>query len=225
MAVNVLLSFMEGFLSFISPCILPLLPVYFSYLAGIAGDKDEKNYKNNILIYAVVFVVSFTVVFVIMGAAATTVGMILQNNLPYLRKASGIMMIIFGLYFLGVFKLRFLNREKRLDIVSSHNKVLATALFGLVFAFGWNPCSGPLLISALLKAANSNTVIDGMLLLLAYSVGLGIPFILTAVLFDKLKTTIEFISRNSKTVRFIAGVILIIAGILAYTDSLATIFV
>lgn len=212
------LSFIEGILTFISPCILPLLPVYVSYLAGTVSGEENKAGR---VINTAAFVMGFTVVFVLMGAAATTVGFFLREHIDMFRKFSGVVMVLFGLFFLGVFRLPILERTIRFEFTSVKKGLFPSAVFGMVFTFGWSPCTGPLLGTALLLAGSSGTVGTGMLALFLYSAGLGVPFMLTSLLFGKIRDTTGWFARHGRVVRLIAGVVLILTGILVFTNLLS----
>lgn len=216
---NFILSFIEGILTFISPCILPLLPVYFIYLAGSSG-KGGEHYKENrgrLLVNAIGFVIGFSIVFVALGATATSLGSFLKSNSDMLRKISGTIMIVFGLNFMGIFKLSFLDFEKRMEVQLKNLRLFSSILFGVVFGFGWTPCVGQFLMSALLMAGNSETLTEGMLLLLAYSMGLGLPFILSAVMFEKAGEAFGHLKKYSRLINIISGIVLIAVGILFIT--------
>ena len=220
-AYSLTFSFIEGILTFISPCILPLLPVYLFYMAGVAsGDSLGSGDRGRLLLHAVGFVLGFTVVFVLLGAAATSLGHFLRSHGDLIRKLSGLAMVLFGLNFAGVLNLRFLNTERRLEFSPERLDFFKAVLFGGVFGFGWTPCLGAFLGSALLLAGNSETLTQGILLLAVYSAGLGIPFILTALLFDRLKEPLRSMQKHGRLVSMISGIILIAAGILVFTDRL-----
>lgn len=221
-SVYYLLTFTEGVLTFISPCILPMLPIYFSYLAGTSGNDKTQNAagKSNLLANSFAFVLGFTLVFVALGATVTTLGHFLINNRSLLQKISGLIMMVFGLSFMGILNLKFLNMEKRLDFKFEKLRFFSSVLFGMVFGFGWTPCLGTFLGSALALASSSKTITQGVLLLLVYSIGLGIPFILTSVLFEKVKGAFKLIQKHSRTISIVSGILLVIAGILVFTDSL-----
>lgn len=221
-SVYYLLTFTEGVLTFISPCILPMLPIYFSYLAGTSGNDKIQNAagKSNLLANSFAFVLGFTLVFVALGATVTTLGHFLINNRSLLQKISGLIMMVFGLSFMGILNLKFLNMEKRLDFKFEKLRFFSSILFGMVFGFGWTPCLGTFLGSALALASSSKTITQGVLLLLVYSIGLGIPFILTSVLFEKVKGAFKLIQKHSRTISIVSGILLVIAGILVFTDSL-----
>lgn len=201
------ISFLEGIITFISPCLLPMLPVYISYFAG-GGERSSKR----TLKCAVGFVLGFTVVFVAMGALAGSIGSLLKKYQQIVNVVSGLVVIFFGLNFLGIIKVNIFRGMKgtvntdRLDFFSS-------ALFGVIFSLGWTPCVGAFLGSALMLASQQGHVVTGMVMLLCYSAGLGLPFILSALLIDRLKSTFAFIKKNYRMINVVCGILLIIMGI------------
>lgn len=206
-----ILSFLEGIITFISPCLLPMLPVYISYFAGGTERTVGKTVKN-----ALGFVLGFTVVFVCMGAFAGTVGSLLWKYRTVLNIVTGLVVVFFGLNYLGVFQLN-LFRGIRRDVGDKELGFFSSLVFGLVFSIGWTPCVGAFLGSALMLASQEGTALKGILLLLTYSAGLGIPFVLSAVLIDKLKGLFGFIKKNYKTINVICGVLLVVVGVLMMT--------
>lgn len=202
-----LISFLEGIVTFISPCLLPMLPIYLSYFAGGGVRSTKKT-----VLCALGFVVGFTVVFMALGALAGTVGSFLSRHRTAVDIVTGAVVIFFGLHFLGVFKLN-LFRGSRANVDTSNLNFFSAALFGIVFSLGWTPCVGAFLGSALMLASQQGSVLRGMGMLLAYSLGLGVPFLLSAVLVDKLKTTFDFIKRNYRTINIICGLLLIAMGL------------
>lgn len=210
-----LLSFLEGIVTFISPCLLPMLPIYVSYFAG--GDK-EKTTKNTIT-NAIGFVIGFTLVFVALGALAGTLGKALKEYQVAVNVVTGAIVIVFGLYFLGVFNLTFL---KGMKTASREKKIgfFASLVFGIVFSIGWTPCVGAFLGSALMLASQQGETIKGILMLLAYSMGLGIPFIVSALLIEKLKGAFDFIKKHYTVVNRVCGILLIAVGVLMMTGLL-----
>jgi len=206
--MEALLVFIEGFLAFISPCILPLLPVYIVYLAG---KKDEEN-KKTLILNTLGFILGFTIVFVAMGATASGIGCLLASHKLLVQQISGIIIIVFGLHYMGVLKIGFLNRDRRFSAKTDNLTVLSSVLFGMAFSLGWTPCIGPLLGAALTMAASKDTIWHGMLLLLVFSAGLGIPFFLAALLMEKLKSVFDFFKRHLRAITFISGLLLIIVG-------------
>ena len=201
------ISFLEGIITFISPCLLPMIPIYISYFAG-GGDRSTRK----TLTTALGFVLGFTVVFVAMGALAGTVGSFLRNHQMAVNVVSGLVVVFFGLHFLGVIKVN-LFRGRRRSVDTSDLGFFSAMIFGIVFSVGWTPCVGAFLGSALMLASQQGHVAEGMLMLLAYSLGLGIPFLLSAVLIDYLKGAFNWIKRNYKVINTISGSLLIILGI------------
>ena len=206
-----LLSFLEGIITFISPCLLPMLPIYVSYFAGGDEKSTGRTLKN-----ALGFVLGFTVVFICLGAFAGTLGGLLWKYRTVLNIVTGLVVVFFGLNYLGVFKFNIFRGlggsmgEKELGFFSSF-------AFGLVFSIGWTPCVGAFLGSALMLASQQGTALKGILLLLVYSAGLGIPFVVSALLIDKLKGAFGFIKRNYKIINIVCGSLLIAVGVLMMT--------
>ena len=208
------ISFLEGIITFISPCLLPMLPIYISYFAG----GDTKNTKKT-LTGAFGFVLGFTIVFISLGALAGTIGSFLKQYQTTVNIISGLIVIFFGLNYIGLFKLNiFQGNRKHFD--TNNLNFFSSVLFGIIFSIGWTPCVGAFLGSALMMASQQGKALTGMLMLLSYSLGLGIPFILSAVLIQKLKTTFEFIKKNYATINTISGILLILVGIMMATGTL-----
>ena len=201
------ISFLEGIITFISPCLLPMIPIYISYFAG-GGERSTRK----TLTTALGFVLGFTVVFVAMGALAGTAGSFLRNHQSAVNVVSGLVVVFFGLHFLGLIKIN-LFRGRRRSVDTSDLGFFSAMIFGIVFSVGWTPCVGAFLGSALMLASQQGHVAEGMLMLLAYSLGLGIPFLLSAVLIDYLKGAFNWIKRNYKVINTISGSLLIILGI------------
>ena len=201
------ISFLEGIITFISPCLLPMIPIYISYFAG-GGERSTRK----TLTTALGFVLGFTVVFVAMGALAGTVGSFLRNHQSAVNVVSGLVVVFFGLHFLGLIKIN-LFRGRRRSVDTSDLGFFSAMIFGIVFSVGWTPCVGAFLGSALMLASQQGHVAEGMLMLLSYSLGLGIPFLLSAVLIDYLKGAFNWIKRNYKVINTVSGSLLIILGI------------
>ena len=209
-----MISFLEGIITFISPCLLPMLPIYISYFAG-GGERSTRK----TLTGALGFVTGFTLVFVAMGALAGTVGGFLKIHQTAVNLISGLIVIFFGLNFLGVFKLElFRGGSGRMN--TGNLNFFSALLFGMIFSLGWTPCVGAFLGSALMLASQQGHVVEGMLMLLTYSMGLGIPFLLSAVLIDYLKSAFNWIKRNYKTINLVSGGFLILVGVLMATGTL-----
>ncbi len=202
-----LVSFLEGIITFISPCLLPMLPIYISYFAS-GGERSNKKTLTN----AVGFVLGFTIVFIAMGALAGTFGSFLREYQTLVNIISGLIVIIFGLNFMGVLKLNIFKGNTH-NMNTSNMGFCSSILFGVIFSIGWTPCVGVFLGSALVLASQQGHVMEGVLMLLIYSMGLGIPFIISAILIDNLKTTFNWIKKNYDKINLISGCFLIIIGI------------
>lgn len=209
-----IIAFLEGIITFISPCLLPMLPIYISYFAG-GGERSMRK----TLTGAIGFVTGFTIIFVILGALAGTVGSFLKEHQTAVNIISGLIVIFFGLNFLGVFKLNLFRGGSR-SVDTQNMNFFSALLFGVIFSLGWTPCVGAFLGSALMLASQQGHVVQGMLMLLAYSMGLGIPFILSAVLIDYLKSAFNWIKRNYRIINIISGCLLILIGILMASGTL-----
>ena len=207
-----IISFLEGIVTFLSPCLLPMLPVYISYFAG----NNREGGTGRTLRNALGFVLGFTIVFIALGALAGTLGGLLQAHQTAVNLVTGAVVVLFGLYFLGVFRLNFLKgmkgfqRQKDLGFFS-------TMLFGIVFSVSWTPCVGAFLGSALMLASQQGETMTGILVLLAYSLGLGIPFVVSALLIDRLKAAFDWIKRHYRAINMVCGALLIAVGILMMT--------
>ncbi len=215
--MNYFILFLEGILTFISPCILPMLPIYISYFIG---EDESKN--NKALINSIGFVVGFSMIFTVLGAAAGTFGVFIQKYMQLFNIIAGIILIIFGLNYIGIFKITFLERSFKLKNKTNLSKLnlISSTLFGMIFAIGWTPCVGTFLGAALMIAANSQDTLKGILMLISYSLGLGIPFIISALLIENLKSAFKFIKRNYKIINTISGILLIVIGLMMMTGYL-----
>ena len=207
-----MIAFLEGIITFISPCLLPMLPIYISYFAG--GDDEPKAGKT--FTNALGFVLGFTIVFTSMGAFAGTLGAFLKNHSVAVNIVAGAVVVLFGLNFLGIIKLN-LFRGSKLTANTDNLKFFSSMLFGMVFSIGWTPCVGAFLGSALMMASQQGTVMEGILMLVLYSMGLGIPFVLSALLIEHLKSAFDFIKRHYKQINIFSGVLLVIVGIAMMT--------
>ena len=209
-----LISFLEGVITFLSPCLLPMLPIYLSYFAGGEAQCLRKTVTN-----ALGFVLGFTVLFVAMGALAGTLGSFVRQYQTAVNLVCGLVVIFFGLNFLGVFRIN-LFRGGQGRVETRELGFLSSALFGVVFSVGWTPCVGAFLGSALMLASQQGHVLEGMAMLLVYSLGLGVPFLLSAVLLDYLKTAFDWIKRHYRTINLVCGGFLILVGVLMATGTL-----
>ncbi len=215
--VGYLVAFGAGFVSFISPCVLPLIPGYISYITGLSLEELEtgKDHIKDILLASLLFVAGFSLIFVLLGATASWGGSLLFKNRQLLNRLAGIFIIIMGLILMEIVKLPFLYQERRLQLKSSWGKVSSFPL-GMAFAFGWTPCIGPILSAILGFAASVGSLREGAILLFFYSMGLGIPFILTALIMEKLVATFSWIKRHYRLINLVSGGILIVMGILLF---------
>ena len=209
-----LISFLEGIITFISPCLLPMLPIYISYFAGGGVQTTRKTLTN-----AFGFVLGFSVVFVAMGTLAGTLGSFLHRHEQTVNIISGLVVIIFGLNYLGVLKINLFHGSKR-TMDTGNLSFFSAILFGMIFSVGWTPCVGAFLGSALMLASQQGQALTGMLMLLCYSLGLGVPFMLSALLIDQLRGTFNFIKRNYKIINLVCGGFLILVGIMMMTGTL-----
>ena len=209
-----LISFLEGIITFISPCLLPMLPIYISYFAGGGQRSTGKTLKG-----ALGFVTGFTLIFVAMGALAGTLGSFLREYQTAVNIVSGLIVVFFGLNFMGILKLN-LFRGGQKAVNSDDMGFFSALVFGIIFSVGWTPCVGAFLGSALMLASQQGHVVEGMLMLLAYSLGLGIPFVLSAVLIDYLKSAFNWIKRNYRIINLVSGALLVFIGVLMMTGTM-----
>ena len=210
-----LISFLEGIITFISPCLLPMLPIYLSYFAGGAQETSSRRTAKN----ALGFVLGFTLVFIAMGALAGTVGSFFKGHQTLVNLVCGFVIVLFGLHYLGILKLNLFRGMGR-SVQTQNLGFFSSLLFGVVFSVGWTPCVGAFLGSALMLASQQGQVLTGILMLLCYSLGLGIPFVVSAVLVDRLKRAFDFIKHNYRVINLVCGALLILVGILMMTGLL-----
>jgi len=216
--IELTVAFGAGLLSFLSPCVLPLIPGYISYISGNSFNELIENKKVNI-IPIILFTVGFSIVFIVFGAASTFLGQVLLQNSNELRIAAGLIIIILSLHIIGVINIKFLNYEKRIQ-TNSNTKFYSPILIGMAFAFGWTPCIGPILGSILILAATEESLNKGISLLLSYSLGLAIPFILSGYLIQKFLIFSKSFKKNITLVSRVGGIILLITGVLILTNQL-----
>ena len=222
MIIKLSFAFGAGFISFLTPCVLPIIPGYISYITGKNLNEIEQD-KTNVLIKTILFSIGFSVVFIILGATASAIGNILLFLSNELRIAAGIIIILFSLQMLGVLNLNFLNQEKRLETKSYKDNYAFPLVVGAAFAFGWTPCIGPVLGSILALSATEASIGAGVLLLSFYSLGLAIPFILSGYYMSRFLTTRKDFSKYYGRVTKTGGVILFLTGILIATNQIQVI--
>jgi len=207
------LLFFEGVLTFISPCILPMFPVFLMYLS------NESQKKGKVLLINILgFILGFTIVFVTLGATATALGSIMNQNRVLLQRIGGVIIILFGLNMAGFINIRFLNFQRGLSLKKDSGGFFSSMIFGIVFSFGWSPCLGLFLGTALILAADASTVGIGMFYLFVFSMGLGLPFLITGILFSKVEQSFNFVKKHYNLITKISGIFLVIIGILMALD-------
>ncbi len=215
--ISLLIAFSGGLLSFLSPCVLPMIPSYFSLLMG---DYAQNKKNKNIILPAMFFIVGFSIIFILLGISASYLGQLLLKNIALLRKISGIIVIIMGFHLTGIITIKSLYREKGLTISQNMNIYLRALVMGIAMAFAWTPCVGPILSSILIYAGTSQTVLQGAVLLTLYSLGFALPFFLTAIFLDWLLPKFKQLNSYLPLIQKITGIFLIILGILIYTNQL-----
>jgi cytochrome c-type biogenesis protein len=219
-------AFGAGVLSFLSPCVLPLIPAYVSFMTGLSvGELEGEGRRiSQVLVPALLFVLGFSLVFVALGATASVLGTLLRTYRDVLARVGGVAIFVFGFLLLGILKVPWLYREARMDMAASRRFGPAAALvMGLAFAFGWTPCVGPILGSILLLAGSGGDPARGALLLTAYSAGLGAPFLVVALALGKLAGTLGWLNGHAMAIDRVAGVVLMILGVLVFTGRLASV--
>ena len=226
--VSLLAAFAAGFLSFVSPCVLPLIPGYISFVSGVSveemrGDAAPTTSRLQVFITSLAFVIGFSLVFIALGASATAIGKFLFAKLPLLSKIAGVILIVFGLHTMGVFRLAFLETEKRVHSQRKPAGPLGAMLVGIAFAFGWTPCIGPILGGILAIAGSRNSVNEGITLLAVYSLGLGIPFLLTSLAINQFFGAAKKIRRYYHAIELTSGALLVVIGVLIMTGQLTLI--
>ena len=225
--VSLIAAFGAGFLSFISPCVLPLIPGYLSFVSGVSLEemKDDTAVaaRRQVIVTSVAFVLGFSLVFIALGASASAIGKFLFRNSTILTRVAGALVIIFGLHTMGVFRLPFLETEKRLQAGSKPKTLLGAVMVGMAFGFGWTPCIGPILSGILTLAGSKETVWEGVVMLAVYSLGLGIPFLLASLAINKFFAVSARLRRHYHAIEVTSGVLLVGIGLLLFTDQMTVI--
>lgn len=223
--ISLFAAFTAGLLSFVSPCVLPLVPSYLSYITGLsleqlADPTERQKFRKSIALNSLLFIAGFSAVFVAFGASASLIGQMLIVYQDYIRRIGGILIIVFGLYLLGVLNLRFLQVEKRLHFSSRPAGYLGSFLIGVAFAAGWTPCVGPVLGTILLYASTTDALLDGVTLLTSYSLGLGLPLFAASLGVDRFLDYFKQVRSYLWGVSAISGVFLVVVGVMIYANSL-----
>lgn len=225
--VSFLVAFGAGVASFLSPCVLPVVPGYVGFVTGVtledAGAKDSAAVRRQAALHSALFILGFSLLFVALGATATALGTVLRRALPLIQQVGGAVVILFGLYLLGVLRLPLLMQEKRVQLASKPAGMLGSVVAGVAFGAGWTPCVGPVLASILLYAGMSATVLHGAALLAAYALGLGIPFFVAAVAFNWFLARTPFLRKWLLPIERAAGAVMVVAGALLFSGKLSLI--
>jgi cytochrome c-type biogenesis protein len=221
--VTLLAAFAAGFLSFISPCVLPLIPGYISFISGLTleemqGKAPGSSSRGRVLLVSSSFVLGFTVIFVAAGASASALGKFIYAQSPILEKIAGTLLVVLGLHMMGVFRIRLLENDKRIHTQRKPAGPIGAFLVGTAFAFAWTPCIGPILGGILAMAASRESVGEGMQMLAVYSLGLGVPFLLTSVAIDRFFTAAARIRKYYRVIELVSGALLIGVGLLIFFD-------
>ena len=232
--VSLFAAFLAGILSFISPCVLPLIPGYLSFVSGVTLEEmrapaasvtlvDSSAKRRRTVIMSLAFVLGFSIIFIALGASATAIGTLLMEHLQLLGKIAGVVIILFGLHMMGVLKIGLLYKEKRVQTNKKPAGFFGAILVGIAFAFGWTPCIGPILSAILLVASTQETIGEGVQLLASYSAGLGVPFIATSLAINKFLAASARIRKHYHTIEVVSGILMVIVGVLIFTNKFTVI--
>lgn len=224
--VSFFTAFAAGLISFLSPCVLPLVPGYISIISGFSLDQLQSESHNSSLTRSVVmnsimFILGFSITFISLGASAAWLGQVLLSRMTFLQRIAGVILVIFGLHLLGIFKISFLYKDKRFHNVEKPRGLFGALVLGLAFAFGWTPCIGPILAGILTIASTKQTVDQGVFLLAVYSLGLGIPFLMTSLGLNKFLAFYSRFKRHFHAVEMVSGALVIAVGVLIFTNNLS----
>jgi cytochrome c-type biogenesis protein len=223
--IGIVAAFVAGTISFLSPCVLPLVPGYISIVSGISLDQLQENaeasIRRTVVLNSLVFILGFSLTFILLGAGATVIGQLLQQNLVILYRLAGILIVIFGLHLIGVIKIPFLYRDKRFHNVGKPRGLVGAFVLGLAFAFGWSPCLGPILAGILTYASLQDTAYTGMGLLAVYSAGLGLPFLITSLGINQFLGFYTRFRRHLRKVEVASGVFVVAIGLLIFSNNLS----
>jgi len=217
--VSIFVALSAGVISFLSPCILPLIPSYIAFITGISIEElsleeSLRQVRKKVIANSLMFILGFSLVFIALGASATFLGKFLARNIRWFEIIGGGVVILFGIHFTGIFRLRFLDREKKVHLKKKPLGYLGTCLVGIAFGAGWTPCIGPILGSILTMAATTQNILKGILLLVFYSIGIGLPFFLSGLIIHRFFEYFQAIRKYFKVITVAGGILLIIVGIL-----------
>ena len=217
--ISIFVALSAGLISFLSPCILPLIPSYLAFITGVSIEEltiedNLKQVRLKVIANSLMFILGFSLIFVALGASATLVGKFLSQNIRWFEIVGGALIILFGLHFSGIFRLRFLDREKKFHLKKKPLGYLGTVLVGMAFGAGWTPCVGPILGSILTMAATTQNIIKGIVFLAFYSLGIALPFFISGLILHKFFEYFQSIRKYFKVITTVGGILLIIVGIL-----------
>ena len=218
--VSLVAAFGAGFLSFISPCVLPLIPGYISYISGMSLEDmrtADAGARRHLIIATLFFILGFSIIFMAMGASASAIGQLLLEHLRIVQKIAGVVIVILGLHLMGLFRIGWLNRDARVQTSRRPATPFGAMVVGMAFGFGWTPCIGPILGGILTIAGSKSTVGEGVLLLAVYSAGLGVPFFLTSLAIDKFFAASARVRRYYRAIEITSGLLLVMLGLLLFT--------
>ncbi|RKP50005.1 cytochrome c biogenesis protein CcdA [Cohnella endophytica] len=221
--MNLLLAFSAGLLSFFSPCVLPLIPVYLSYLIGSTATDIQTEETKKLLWRAILFILGFSFVFILLGVSVSSVSRLVSEHLQIVMRFGGLLIILFGLQLTGVLRIKLLYSDTRFAPKRTQAGALGAVVLGMAFAAGWTPCIGPILSSILIYASSMSTIGKGVLLLTAYSLGMAVPLLMSALLVDHMRRILRKISRFLPAISIVSGVVMIVMGVLMYTNRLESI--
>ena len=219
-----IIALFAGLASFLSPCVLPIVPPYLAYMSGVAlSDVENKKGQVKIVFTALFFVLGLSTVFIVLGFSASAIGAVFFEYQPILNTIAGLVIMLFGLHFLDIYRLQLLDREARFEVGENQGTAFGSYVLGLAFAFGWTPCIGPQLGAILSLAASNASIAKGTVLLAFYAIGLGIPFLLFAIFINKLDKTLKFVKRYFKKIERVMGLLLWTVGLLMLTGGFSSI--
>jgi cytochrome c-type biogenesis protein len=223
--ISLLIAFAAGLLSFVSPCVLPLVPSYVTYITGLTleeltSETERARVRGTIILNSLLFIAGFSAVFIAFGASASLAGQLLLTYQDFIRKLGGVLIIVFGLYVMGLLKLKFLMADKRMHFTSRPAGYVGSFLIGVAFAAGWTPCVGPILGTILLYASTTDSMLTGIQLLTSYSLGIGLPLFITALAIDSFLNYFKKIKMYMYSISMASGVFLVLVGVMLYTNSL-----
>jgi len=222
----VLTAFAGGLVSFLSPCVLPLVPGYLSIISGysldqLKGNTQDAGLRRSVVMNSIMFIIGFSITFIALGATASWIGSILRSQMQILYRIAGLVIVIFGLHVLGIFKISALYQDKRFHDVKKPRGAWGVLVLGLAFAFGWTPCLGPILSGILAIAGSQQTVVQGVFLLAVYSLGLGVPFIITSLGLNQFLSFYGRFKRHFRSMEIVSGILVVTIGLLIMTNSLS----